>query len=114
MKHSMKLYEEPFEKIRRGEKTIEVRCMDEKRKTFKLGDMIEFHKIENPEELLVVKILELYQCKSFRELYSMFPAGDFGHEGESVDSMVADIRDTYSEEREIRDGVLGIRVEVVG
>lgn len=87
--------------------------MNEERKQFRTGNIIEFQKIEKPEDVLVVKILELYPCKSFRELYSMFPAGDFGHEGESVDSLVENIRDIYSEERENRDGVLGIRVEVI-
>lgn len=40
----MSLQSEPFEKIRDGKKTIELRLFDEKRKTIQLGDSIEFQK----------------------------------------------------------------------
>lgn len=42
MTHCMKLNAEPFEKIERGEKAIELRLFDEKRRAVKTGDIIEF------------------------------------------------------------------------
>lgn len=113
MKHKMLLSKEPFEAFRRGEKKIEVRCRDEKRKRVNIGDEIEFHMINNEDEVLIVKVKDLYSCKSFYELYSMFSSEEFGHKGESVEHLVEGIRDTYSEEREMKEGVLGIRVEVL-
>ena len=46
MKHkamNMKLNKEPFEKIKSGEKTIELRLYDEKRRKIKAGDTICFN-----------------------------------------------------------------------
>lgn len=40
MIHYMKLYNEPFQMIKKGEKTIELRLNDEKRRKLKKGDTI--------------------------------------------------------------------------
>ena len=42
MIHTMKLDAEPFEKIKNGSKTVELRLFDEKRQKIKPGDIIEF------------------------------------------------------------------------
>jgi len=42
MLHQMKLQPSPFEKIKNGSKTIEVRLNDEKRQLLKVGDEIQF------------------------------------------------------------------------
>ena len=42
MLHQMKLKRSPFEKIKDGSKTIELRLYDEKRQKVKIGDFIEF------------------------------------------------------------------------
>lgn len=42
MKHCMKLNDNPFAAIEKGEKTIELRLYDEKRKKINVGDEIEF------------------------------------------------------------------------
>ena len=46
MTHHMKLVQHPFEMIRSGQKTIEIRLNDEKRQRIKLDDYIEFTQIE--------------------------------------------------------------------
>ena len=42
MKHEMKLNNGPFERIKNGTKTIELRLNDEKRQLLKIKDLIEF------------------------------------------------------------------------
>ena len=42
MIHHMKLHQEPFESIKKGAKTIELRLYDEKRQALKSGDLIDF------------------------------------------------------------------------
>ena len=41
MKHEMKLNNGPFERIKNGTKTIELRLNDEKRQLLKIKDLIE-------------------------------------------------------------------------
>lgn len=45
MRHTMKLKEDPFERMKNGTKTIEFRLYDEKRRKIKVGDEIEFFKL---------------------------------------------------------------------
>ena len=69
MLHQMKLKESPFERIKNGTKTIEFRLYDEKRKQIKIGDKIEFSKLPELEEKIVVEVLDLYKNVSFKELF---------------------------------------------
>ena len=56
----MKLNESPFERIKDGTKTIEFRLYDEKRRQIKIGDQIEFSKLPELQETILVDVLELY------------------------------------------------------
>lgn len=57
MLHKMKLNE----RIKNGTKTIEFRLFDEKRQQIKVGDQIEFSKLPNLQEKLLVNVTELYR-----------------------------------------------------
>lgn len=46
MQHKMRLAQIPFEAIRTGNKTIEMRLYDEKRSAINVGDEIEFENID--------------------------------------------------------------------
>ena len=46
MLHKMRLNKEPFDEMKNGTKTIEFRLYDEKRQKVKIGDKIEFSKLE--------------------------------------------------------------------
>ena len=71
MKHEMKLNNEPFECIKNGTKTIELRLNDEKRKLLTVGDYIEFtNRVTN--EKLLVEVIDLFKYNSFEELYKHF------------------------------------------
>ena len=71
MKHEMKLNNGPFERIKNGTKTIELRLNDEKRQLLKIKDLIEFTNRTNNEKMLV-EIENLYHYPSFEELYKNF------------------------------------------
>ena len=57
MLHKMKLNESPFEMIKNGTKTIEFRLYDEKRQGVKIVDKIEFSKLPDLQEKLLVDVL---------------------------------------------------------
>ena len=63
MKHEMKLNNVPFERIKNGTKTIELRLNDEKRQLLKIKDLIEFTNRTNNEKMLV-EIANLYHYPS--------------------------------------------------
>ena len=69
MLHKMKLNESPFERIKNGKKTIEFRLYDEKRQQIKIGDKIEFSKLPDLQEKLLVDVIELYRANTFENLF---------------------------------------------
>lgn len=105
----MKLQAYSFEKIREGQKIIEVRLFDEKRREMGLGDTIEFRK--EPEQVEVVQktVIGLFRYPTFRDLVADFPAQAFGFE--THESLIEAIYSFYSREQEQQYGVLGIRLK---
>ena len=69
MIHKMKLNESPFERIKNGTKTIEFRLYDEKRKQIEIGDKIEFLKLPELQEKILVEVLDLYKEETFENLF---------------------------------------------
>ena len=61
MRHTMKLKEDPFERMKNGTKTIEFRLYDEKRRKIKVGDEIEFFKLPKLQERILVRVKNLYR-----------------------------------------------------
>lgn len=111
MNHYMNLYNEPFEMIKNGEKTIELRLFDEKRKKISVGDNIIFEN-NNTKETLTVKVINLYIFDSFKELYDSLPVYKCGYRiGETANSSDMDIY--YSKEKQSKYGVVGIEIELI-
>lgn len=113
MIHTMKLKPSPFEKIKAGTKTIELRLYDEKRKLISVGDTIEFVNTDNGEECIFTTVEELYLFDSFAQLYRELPLTECGYSEEELPA--ASYRDMelyYSAEEQSRCGVVGIRISL--
>ena len=65
----MRLADEPFEKIGREEKTIEIRLCDKKRKKIKEGDKIVFHQLSNESNVIIADVKALHRFNTFQELF---------------------------------------------
>ena len=107
MLYKMKLNESPFERIKNGEKTIEFRLYDEKRQQIKVGDKIEFSKLPELKEKLLVDVLELYREKTFEKLFRKLYIDE-----EEIKRRTKAMHEFYSEEREQQYGVLGIKIKI--
>jgi len=107
MLHQMKLNENPFERIKNGTKNIEFRLYDDKRKKVNIGDKIEFSKLPDMKEKLVVEVLDLYRANTFEELFR-----NLGKSEDDIKKHTEGIHTIYSEEEEEKYGVLGIRIKI--
>jgi len=107
---SMKLNPGPFEDIKSGSKTIEVRLYDEKRRMLNLGDIIEFSKLPDLDEKISVQVVGLLRYSSFRDLVNDFLLGCFSSRHKTKDDLLKAIYEIYSKDEEKRYGVLGIRI----
>ena len=72
MIHEMRLDPDIFEQIENGNKTIEYRLYDEKRRKIKVGDKIEFNKRPDFKEIILVEVLEIFTEKTFEDLFRKF------------------------------------------
>lgn len=110
MTHNMKLHKSPFEMIKSGEKTIELRLYDEKRRQIKVGDRIVFTN-NVTGETLEMAVVKLHIFDSFGELYRALPLLQCGYTSESIDKAdPADMELYYSKEEQQRCGVVGIEL----
>lgn len=111
MEYKMKLQNDPFNGIKDGTKTIELRLNDEKRQALKIGDLIEFTNIVT-SEVLRVKIENIYKYDSFEELYKHFDKVELGYKKEEI-AKYEDMLKYYSKEEQDKYGVLGIRIRKI-
>ena len=107
MLHKMKLNKSPFERIKNGTKKVEFRLYDEKRKQIKVGDKIEFSKLPDLEEKLLVDIVELYREDKFENLFKKLYSDE-----EEIERKTKAMYEIYSPEKEQQYGVLGIKIKI--
>lgn len=114
MKHSMKLDRGPFEKIRSGSKTIELRLFDEKRSLIEPGDIIEFTRKDKHNECFEARVTALHRFDSFEQLYKSLPLEKCGYSKKALPSAsFHDMEEYYSPEKQAQYGVVGIELEVL-
>ena len=115
MVHTMKLMPSPFNMIRSGNKTIELRLYDSKRRKIKAGDTIIFKNTDEPLETIEVKVVELYIFDSFKALYRELPLLKCGYTKEDIDTASPDDMDKYyTKEEQEKYGVVGIEIALQG
>ena len=111
MIHELRLHSDPFEKIKNGTKTIEMRLYDEKRKLIKENDIIEFTN-RSTNEKIRTKVLKLHLYNSFDELYKDFDNVSLGYEENEIKDP-KDMESYYSKEEQCQYGVVGIEIELI-
>ena len=109
MKHNMKLNNGPYNSIYYGNKDIEMRLYDEKRKLINIGDVITLTNNETMDSF-DVKVINLHKYDNFNDLYEKFDKERLGYnKGEEAKS--EDMEEYYSKEEIEKYGVVGIEIE---
>lgn len=114
MKHELHLRKNPFQKIYDGNKTIELRLYDEKRKNILVGDEIRFIYEKNSHIWMEVKVVALHCFSSFKELYKSLPLEKCGYKKDTLSSAsYHDMEQYYPKELQKQYGVVGIEFELL-
>ena len=108
MIYEMKLNENPFERIKNGTKTIEFRLYDEKRQQINIGDKIEFSKLPDLQETMLVEVVELYREETFEKLFKKFYADE-----KTIKKNTESMYQYYSYDEEKKYGVVGIKISLL-
>ena len=112
--HYMHLEPEAFAAMEAGEKTIELRLCDEKRRRIQAGDVIRFEDTEDERELLFVQVEGMRFFASFDELYAALPLHKCGYTEEATKTASPrDMDAYYSPQEQAKWGVVGIEVSLL-
>lgn len=103
---NMTLYNGPFLAMKYGQKDIEMRLNDEKRKEIEVGDLLLFKNVESGETISR-KVIGLAPYDSFELLYSSFPKERLGYK-EDETAYPSDMEQYYDKERIAKYGPLAI------
>ena len=109
---SMHLDEEPFAAVKRGQKTVELRLLDEKRRSLKTGDRISF--VNDGGEELTVQITGLYAYPDFGALMKEFTPWETGMAEATEEEAVKAMEKYYTPEQVRKHGVLAIGICLTG
>ncbi len=111
--HTMNLNPEPYEMIKCGKKTIELRLYDERRRSIVPGDIIKFVHTESKEEIRA-RVIKLHIFDSFTDLYSSLPLLKCGYTEEDIGSAdPADMEIYYPQEKQMLYKVVGIEIQAI-
>ena len=112
--HVMNLTSAPMQEKRTGNKTIELRLNDEKRKQISVGDTIKFINTEDSNDTLRVKVVDLFLFSSFAELYDNLPLLNCGYNEDNINTASPDDMEMYySREKQNKYGVVGIEISLL-
>lgn len=106
----MKLQPGPFDLIKAGKKTIEVRLFDEKRKAVRMGDTIGFSRLPDLGQKITVTVLNLAKFSTFQDLLAVYPAERFGVS--EKEGLLSSLYTFYTPAEEVQFGVLGIEIQL--
>ncbi len=109
--HTLNLQPKYFDLISSGEKTLEGRLNDEKRKTINVGDIITFYKEPERVESMQVVVLDKFLFKSFDEMAENLDKKQLGFASFTKQQMIDVYRTFYSQENEKKYGVVVFKVK---
>ena len=108
--YTMNLNPGPFEAIKTGRKSVEMRLNDERRRYIDKGDYILFTNTDTGEELFV-EVKGRLEYPSFYELYANHDKTAIGYTADE-EADPADMLEYYSEEKIKKYGALALIIEI--
>lgn len=109
MVHFLTLYNDPFNAIKNGKKSVEMRLNDERRQNISVGDILVFENIITKEKISV-EVLEKNIYKNFFDLYGNYPKTEIGYDVNEI-ANPNDMLKYYSQEKIDKFGALAIHIK---
>ena len=111
--HELNLNPIYYDLIKSGEKTLEGRLNDEKRKVFNIGDKIIFYREPERVETMNAIILDKYLFDNFDDMANKLNKADLGFATKSKEEMVKVYRTIYTTEDENKYGVVIFKIKTI-
>ena len=98
-----------FELIKSGQKDIELRAYDEKRKKVKIGDKFQLFDAENPNEYIICEVLDMHVAPNFESLFQKLDIKRSGFK--DMNELMDVITKFVSREELSREQVVGMEIK---
>jgi ASC-1-like (ASCH) protein len=107
----MHLQNKYFQQIKNGQKNLELRLYDEKRRQLQCGDLIVWNNQKNNKESITTKITDFYHAENFFQLCRNIdiPQTGFNDKNELITALDA----IYPLEKQQQYGVVAIELELI-
>ncbi len=109
-KFSMSLRPEYYEMVKSGEKDIELRLYDEKRRKMRNGDIILIYNAQDRNDYVRARIVRLHIARSFADLATKISMPRTGFA--SLNALMSAVSKFYDAEKEAKYGIVGIELEI--
>ena len=107
----MNLRHEFFNYIKNGNKRIELRLYDEKRKLIKIADRIEFTDLDTNNKIETV-VRNIYRFNSFSDLIDNFSIDQLADIKYNKNDLINILNPFYTKDEQRKYGVIGIEVDL--
>ena len=108
-KFTMSVRHKYFEMIKSGQKDIELRAYDEKRKKMKAGDRFLLYDAKNPNEFIICEILNMHVAPDFESLFKNLDIKRSGFK--DINELMDTITKFVSREELAREQVVGMEIK---
>ena len=98
-----------FELIKSGQKDIELRAYDEKRRKVKIGDKFQLFDAENPDKYIICEILNMHVAPDFESLFKKIDIKRSGFK--DINELMDTITKFVSREELAREQVVGMEIK---
>ena len=98
-----------FELIKSGQKDIELRAYDEKRRKMKTGDKFLLYDAENPDQSIICEILNMHVAPDFESLFKKIDIKRSGFK--DIAELMGTITKFVSREELAREQVVGMEIK---
>ena len=115
MIHKMKINDNAFLRMNNGTKVREYRINDDKRRKVQIGDIIEFHKMSNQEDIIDMKVKDITIYKTIKDAIKEYFDKDYRARHKDIDSTVQSFYDTgfATKEEEEKYGMVIFHIEKI-
>ncbi len=108
-KFTMSVRHKYFEMIKSGQKDIELRAYDEKRRKMKTGDRFLLYDAENTNEFIICEILNMHVAPDFESLFKNLDIKRSGFQ--NLDELISVVTKFVSPTELQREQVVGIEIK---
>ena len=98
-----------FELIKSGQKDIELRAYDEKRRKVKNGDKFQLFDAENPDQSIICEVLNMHVAPDFESLFKKIDIKRSGFK--DINELMDTITKFVSREELAREQVVGMEIK---